>query len=361
MRFCMSMSVNTNVCTYNMGGRINDYIFLKTAEHIRDSSGEINAKKLEACDKQVSIAWRENPKLLEEEYQKVQEEAAKNLISTPTDVFCLQEVGDENRPLIRSLISSGYEVRHVSAKPGEAYYTAIALSSRYTQIENFSERITYRYSSSYSTKMEERAKDVAIVRAYDSLLKQRVVFVSAHITGFNFDELEQQRLMEEGEGNVFCREIADRVARIGGCRFKFVGLDMNGNPEISPERFRIFTSQGFDVQRSSQNTNANPYSAVHLQREIDFVLTSHSVNRVWNWIKSFFVATVIYSHANTTVSSTVRLDSKTNASDHVPVFTRHTMAVDPSSLSRLLRCIAYLFTCCCSKKKSGLSAVPLSK
>lgn len=365
-----SMTTVTRICTYNMGGTISDYMNLIAG------TAEIDPSTPKGRRTDIRNELEGSKKTLEEGYRKAEDAAAGSLADASFDVFCLQEMGTRDRPLVRSLLAKNFTLIHVEERiglnPGEKdsqVFTAIALSDRYTDVQNLSENIRYSYQErarkhrtkkkgdkgsegpeqeEFVLKKYEDIKDVAIAVAYDTQLKQRVAFVSIHVPGMDFDNPTRPNTQEPG--NALCEEIAKRIARIPKCSLKFIGADMNGTPEIAPERFRLLTSSGMALHRTESPTNVDPRAdSIHtLKRELDYVFSTETPTSSWKiirWIKALFAKT-IESSSKISVSGDVRFDPATNGSDHAPVIARITVTIKPSLCSRFCAAIASVFSRC---------------
>lgn len=348
------MGITTRICTYNMGAGVAEYEALiagKRCENIPED--KVNGSTFFGELAKV----QEDRKANEEAYAIVQETTAERLITSAYDVFCLQEVGVKNRPLLRQLETRNYTIINVSSAKtrgpasgaAEPFFdTAIALSNtRYDIIENLSRNITFSFAGRNGDT--EDTKDVAIVLAYDKLQQKNVAFVSAHIPGFSFDTQSKTILeAQQKAGDALGREIIRAMSTISNCDLKFIGADMNGNLTISPNRFNILQRGGFTTCSTGKTTNLDPMSQLpaNLKKEIDFIFVSlPSVFRIINWVKSFFITTFKH-HIETLPSADITFDPSINASDHIPVITTHRVVPVPSKLARLCNCIARIFRRC---------------
>lgn len=306
-----------SVCTYNIGSRADDYLFLCT--HL-DPSLKINSQKEETdfLDK----------------YQTVQEQAAK-LLTGKAEVYCLQEVKNEERPLIKSLIERKFEIIHIE---GEVFDTAIALDkNRFKEITNHSIDVS---DNLYC------GKDVAIASATDILTGQRITFVSAHAPGFDFEKVNEKVATD---GDSYCHEIVQKLSEIGNSTIKVIGADMNAHPENWNPRFNIFADQGFTVHRQNSATNVNPNDSVEKTREIDFIFTKASPS-IWQKIKSIFVSTFQFS-ATLKTENPLGWDANKNASDHLPVFIEISSRNNISKIRQLWHDACGLFSSCFGTKR----------
>jgi endonuclease/exonuclease/phosphatase family metal-dependent hydrolase len=308
------MNLQFNVCTYNIGSSANDYFLL--CKHL---------------DSSLSFKTEEEEEAFRAKYNETQNRTAE-LLTNQAEVYCLQEVVEEERPLITSLKAQGFEIVHYNGLP--AFDNAIALDKkRFKDITNHS--IDVKITKYYS-------KDVAIASATDNLTGERMTFVSAHSPGFDFTkELTREDTVE---GDFYCQAIAKKMSEIGKNSIHIIGADMNANPEKWNPRFHIFSSQGFQLNRTGSSTNVNPRDSMHQAREIDFIFTK-TTSSLWKKIKSLFVSTV-QCHASIKMAPTIGWNNHDNASDHLPVFITITPQVNFSKIRQLWNSTCRLFSLC---------------
>lgn len=260
---------NFTVCTYNMGSNEGDYSNLR---------------------RHLDPSFNQHPRLIatdEAEYNAAQNKTTDSLMGQ-ADVYCLQEVIDENRPLIKSLKGANFQIINKPNVRGN-FDCAIAVNTaRFENITNLSTTIN--------------RQDVTIARATDITTKKEVLFVSAHIPGCMLENDTPVDADDASTGDNDCEQIMQHVAHIaGGCAVQIIGADMNANPEKWEPRFQKFTSRGFEVLRSNAPTNVNPNSRTYKERELDFIFVSPK--------------------AQATVTNAKPLSwNVDNASDHLPVF-----------------------------------------
>lgn len=108
------------VCAYNVGG-VTDYFQL--CKHLNPSEPSLNFKS------------REEEAAFRLRYNEVENQTTQMLIGE-AQVYCLQEVGEEERPLIRALKERNFEIIHLEGVP--AFDTAIALDK--TQFRDIAQR-----------------------------------------------------------------------------------------------------------------------------------------------------------------------------------------------------------------------------
>lgn len=301
---------NFSVCTYNVGSRIDDYFQL--CRHLDPSLSFKNSEEEEA---------------FRSKYDVVQNRTAE-LLTNKAEVYCLQEVFNEERPLIQSLKEKAFEIIHLE---GLAYFdTAIALDKdRFKDITNhsFDVQITTHFK-----------KDVAIATATDVLTGQRITFVSAHAPGFDFTKEVSDK--DAAEGDFYCRAIINKLSEIGNSTIHVIGADMNANPEKWDPRFRVFSNQGFQLNRKNSATNVNPKDSTEQEREIDFIFTKTSSSN-WQKTKSIFFSTIQFETAIKDENS-IGWNIDDNASDHLPIFIGISAKISVSKI-----CLLWNATCSC--------------
>lgn len=311
------MNSQFTVCTYNIGSSVNDY-FLHCKYH----------------NPSLNFTSEEEDKQFRAKYDATQVKTAQ-LLENQADVYCLQEVGNTNRPMYTSLLNKGFQfVRY----DNDRFDTAIALNpKRFIDITNHS--IDVQITKYFK-------KDVAIATAIDIQSGQRVAFVSAHVPGFNFMKIEQE---EVADGDLYCRAITQKLSQIGPSTIQIIGADMNANPEKWNPRFQTFSQRGLKVLRTNDSTNVNPKDSQDQKREIDFIFaTSLSF---WQKIKSIFCKSV-QSNATIKAFNPLGWDIDNNASDHLPVFVDVKPTVNNSKIYQLLSSICSIFSCCTCRYKS---------
>ncbi len=295
---------NFSVCSYNVGSRVDDY--LQLCEYLKSPPSRKSRKE----DDQFHA-----------QYNTTQEKTAA-LLTNKAEVYCLQEVVDEERPLIKSLKENNFTIIRLESL--KYFDTAIALDTkRFQDITNHS--IEVQITQWFK-------KDVAIATATDILSGQRITFVSAHAPGFDFTK---QVIDDEdaAEGDFYCQAILDRLSEIGNNTIHVIGADMNANPEKWNPRFQSFSNQGFQLHRKASATNVNPKDSVEQEREIDFIFTKATTS-IWQKIKSIFVSTIQFK-STIKAEDSIGWDINNNASDHLPVFINLSPKVKISKIHQL--------------------------
>lgn len=277
------------VCTYNLGSSTGDYFQL-----------------CKYLDPQLAFKSREEEEQFRKKYDATQHETAK-LLQDTADVYCLQEVADTKRPILKTLESKEFQV--VRCDQVDIFDSAIVLNTkRFKNITNHSINVSIT---------KHFKKDAAIATAFDIVTGQRVAFVSAHVPGFDFTKNQVDKT-EAAEGDLYCRAIANKLNQIGTCAIQIIGADMNANPEKWSARFQTFSQKGFRILRTNGNTNINTKDPIHREREIDFIFTK-TITTLWKRIKSIFFST--FSNSSKIIDNKVLgWDPKINASDHLPIF-----------------------------------------
>ena len=188
------------VATYNMGANIYDYLALRGHTDGFTPNAELANKPEYHSD-----------------YAKAEEAVAVNFTdnayNSSFDVYCLQEVGSEDRPLIKRL-KSAFTIVHLEGHEGAVFDTAIALKNRrFEAITNHS-FLAKTSNSGYTTS------DLAVVTAIDKKTGEKVAFVSAHVPGFDFAQKGPMVERDVISGNIYCQEIVKNSQNLVCAQFK---------------------------------------------------------------------------------------------------------------------------------------------
>ena len=298
------MNSQFSVCTYNMGSRVDDYF--QFCKHL---------------DPSLSFKSQEEESKFRLKYEATQTRTSELLTHT-AKAYCLQEVVDENRPLINSLKSRGFRIVHLESP---SYFdNAIALNTtRFKDIHNqsFDVQISPHFK-----------KDVAMATATDIFSGERITFISAHAPGFDFTK--EVRDMDAAEGDFYCEAIARKLSEIGHSTIQIMGADMNSNPEKWNPRFKILSRRGFQLFRTHSHTNVNPKDSTQQEREIDFILTK-TTSSIYQKIKSIFISSFQYNPSIKTVNA-LGWNVNDNASDHVPIYIDISLEIKASKIHQYL-------------------------
>lgn len=309
--------LNINVCSYNMGSGSNDY-------------GRLCAHK----------EWKDlNRNMTQEEYKSQYDSTQKKtaeLLIGKANVYCLQEVMIEDRPLIESLKTKNFEIIRLSKDSEDPCFdTAIALdTTQFNNIENQS--ISVEISKGYK-------KDVAIATATHISSGQRIIFVSAHVPGFSFSGASENDIRS---GDIYCDNIIKEISRIGNNALAVIGADMNANPEKLKSRFTPFSDQGLETYRTKSPTNVNPNDIIDKEREIDFIFTKTPKPSIWQKIKSIFASTIQFKYEIKNDDNPIGWDLKKNASDHLPIFINVSKEETISKINQLWNAASRLLSSC---------------
>lgn len=268
------------VCTYNMGADFNDYCLL--CQYVGPA---------------FQIQSEEEQKALKEKYQTAQEHVAARL-RDQAEVFCLQEVVEQDRPLIKTLKERNFQIFKSNGKFPDC---VIALNTDFENVENHSTILEGGY--------------VAIVTATHKPTGERLTFVSAHAPGFNLEGSIEK--LDAAGGDKYCQQIAEILNKIGSSTFQIIGADMNAYPEKWLPRFKVFSEKGFQVLRTGSSTNVMPKSSTTRERELDFIL----VKTAPRWLMSLFGKNIEKS-AHIISDQPLEWKVDRNASDHLPVFAK---------------------------------------
>lgn len=260
------------VCSYNMG-KMADFRRLRYFE---------KGQQIEAVTQFGGLPRMEDAEFqaFKQQYKRA-EIFVRNQLQGAAEVYCLQEVISERRPLITALRDDNYEiVSQYNMDSDERLGAVLAISKkRFIDIQNHSDMFHMIPRQGNQGVIH---KDVAIASATDRITGERVIFVSAHAPGFDFTNVKQE---DAAIGDAYCYAVIDRIEGLAPAALKVIGGDMNANPEIWQDRFDLFTKKGFSVLRTEQPTNVNPVIAKsrvdeaelfrqHQEREVDFIFVS---------------------------------------------------------------------------------------
>jgi len=310
------------VCTYNIGARVNDYM-----ENLKYN--EDNYEREHKPEKDSTS------------YSQAQEKTG-DLLTAPWQrphIYCLQEVGplDLDRPLINRLVAANFAIIHFE---GAYRDSVVALDrTRFSQIENHS----------FVSNFENRY--VAVATAVDHLTGQSVVIASAHVPGFSYLGMKQDREYGSDRGKdraesgdaLFTRELIPMMNHLAEPNtLQIIGADMNADPEIWPARFESLENASFDriEPDSFTNVHLNFAERDHPElktRKIDYLFTRVTtfeksiLQRISEAIGGIFFATF-------TMDESIFVDRdpldgfnpECNASDHRPVYAEITYNRVPS-------------------------------
>jgi exonuclease III len=273
-----------------------------------------------------------NDNQFEEKYVEIQKSTAQ-LLKNEAEIFCLQEVMEENRPLVKALTEKGFKIVHFKNEKG--FQTAIALSQ-----DRFKDIVDHSFAVDIAKNFK---RDVAIATATDKISGQKFTFVSAYVPGFELEKIYFSP-KDTNEGDLYCKEIVKKLSQIGN--HMIIGSDMNANPEKWMPRFEIFSENRFQLHRTNATTNVNPYSDKLKQREIDFIFTKTiTIFSVWQKIKSLFFST-IQCNASINPIKPIDFNVEHNASDHLPIFVKVDFKKNISKIQELWNAAWHLFSGC---------------
>jgi hypothetical protein len=298
-------NIGFTVCSYNIGSSIDDYFQLC---HYQEKDLTFNSVEEESHFK--------------EKYHQVENKTVRLLLSDcypvyKASIYCLQEVVNEERPIIQALREDGFEIIHFNDSP--VFDNAIALNKkRFSKIVNQS--INIKISDIFK-------KDVAIVTAIDHVIGLPVAIVSAHAPGFNYAK-EQLLTEDTWEGDYYCQEIANKLSEIGDNYIKIFCADMNASPEKWSFRFELIQQHGFQIYRTGKSTNINPRDLEDQKREIDFFLVKEPIQSqsIWQTISSFVWSADAQEVGSISIHDIKPLrplewkNSDQNCSDHRPIY-----------------------------------------
>ncbi len=187
-------------------------------------------------------------------------------------VYCLQGVENSERHLLKTLRDKHFTVAHVEENDGEAFDTALALSSeRFTEITN------------HSFKVSDSTTDVAVATATDLKTGERVAFVSADLPHTHHEEIMQ------------------KLSTLGSCAIQVIGADFHARPEGAAERFEQFQQRDFQLLRTNQFTERNfilTRTAAQEPSEESEGICAYLLQiicSIWEAIKSLFCSKMEYT------------------------------------------------------------------
>jgi endonuclease/exonuclease/phosphatase family metal-dependent hydrolase len=274
-----------NVITYNIGTSIKDFNQLSLY-----------------CD--PSIQNKEITEDYEAQYEQSQKTAA-HLILKKAAIYCLQELGANvsQRLLVARLIENNFEI---ACPNEEGSNTAIALDlNQFKDVKKY-----YEVIKAHHQQASVKQRDITIVAATHVGTNERMVFVSAHVPGFEYEQPTNKRdedfkKIDREEGYHFCSkmlEVVSKIAEAEKATLQMIGADMNASPEMDPIRFQLLKQKGFELIRSGSHTNVSPLSKNYRTRELDFI----------------FIKSTEFS-ADYQPLNEIKWTTQTNGSDHIPV------------------------------------------
>lgn len=239
------------------------------------------------------------------------------MTNNDVDVMALQELTHTDDE-INTLKNKGYEI----VKPDRKFPdTAIALNpKKFSSIENRSFVLD-------STHVVGIKIDFAIAVAIENSSRKKIAFVSAQFSGFDLQEKDKKRLLEQAAlGDTEVSDLVNKLReRCKDCDVKIVGADMNANPEIHKSRFDLFKKAGFDVFRTAKPTSHRErFGALDIEmkdRELDFVFVSEKPKGIIGFLKKLFGKADLKIDVIKD-SSNLTLDPISSPSDHLPVLAR---------------------------------------
>ena len=290
------------VCTYNLGSGMGDYHQLfgakENKEGVKDFWNDSSLNRKTGEDKESDEFMKD----LEETRKKLQLEVADSIFNTSSaDVFCFQEVMQDNTFLLDNLGKKGFEIIRPLKKDGSPSLhsdTAIAINTK--KFKDIKNQSFTEFSSN---------SDVAMATAIDKATGNKVTFLSGHIGGFNLEvSYEEMKIRAESSDNAI-KEIIKKINKI--CQdsdMVVIGADFNASKEIYQDRFDPLEDDGYQIHSTGKATNltTSPQFAKDLrERPLDhFAVKSTLENRV----------TILETPKDIT------LDPISSPSDHLPIF-----------------------------------------
>lgn len=302
-----------SVCNSNLGSDANDYTNL-----------------CKYLDSNFTLASKEAANAHSAKYQQLDAEAATAL-ADQSNVYCFQEVGSADRPILKELKTRGFEIVHFESKEG-VFDTAIALDGkRFKHIQNDSIQLQLGNNENF---------DIAIATATERESGQQFTFVSAHPSGMCLHPVEED-VAETGDN--LCASLADYINSSFPNSILIMGMDMNASPETWSKRFDYFTNKGFSLHRTNEKTNVFPPRAPHEERELDYIFMKAVERPLTFWDRLWNVFKPIYSNWQLNMipnPTQISWNVDTNPSDHIPIFAR---VLPRQDFSKIYQLWTYLF------------------
>lgn len=333
-------------CSYNMGTNQDDYHRSLIYNHLSFSKGE---EPFSLSEEEFGAAWQATLSDLENRYQEVEKAAADGLLQDEVraHVYCFQEVGNLNRPLIQKFRERGFLFFHVNAQ--NYLDSVVAVDPERFQV----------LGGDLVMRDEQNGADIGLVKLKDRLTGYTLVAASLHVPGFSFRGLELERgsgKSPEGPqvGDRHCKWVADQLNQPGlSHQMAFIGADMNAIYSEGPcpgewnPRYEKFTDRSFTPLLPQNPTNVNPWynepEGTHL-RPIDAGFIRYSedsagsfweriASRVYNFFFDLFSAPEAVIRED--LDPLNGFNPETNASDHKPLFFEVSFGITPSSISQI--------------------------
>ena len=321
------MSSNIKVCTLNIGSGDRDWY---------------NAQRfglmLSATDRGRAS----------DNYLFAEKQTANKLVELDQDIYCLQEVRNEDRPQITELKKRGYTIHHADDNHFDAVI-AVKTSRFASKVENFSYRLKFEDSFSGG----QLWKDVAVVRVRDLLTQKSIVIASAHIPGYGFaqhQETKEQAYIKFGDE--FCDLLVNQY--LPDADIQLIGADMNADPQTEignkphgVKRFAFFQNNGFIrcQNESPTNINCDDMGTLWALREIDFIFARKcSLNSLIGRIIALFSSVVVKEKATSIKKDlfprpmnqigNTPWNYMAHSSDHLPVLAEFSYQIEPSPAAK---------------------------
>ena len=338
----MSITEHIRFGTFNIGIHQGDY---------QSSRADGGAELHKAATRILDATYKERGDLSEKQrradYEKARDEAVGQIyrtvevstaekLSTALDVISLQEVGDFNRPFIRTLMQNGFKIHIV--KDSEKPDTAIALRE-----SHFNTQTNLSQASTTAVAGAPYGKDIAGVVATLTKSKVNLSFLSLHSWGFPiFKKGEDKRYGKRDQENIahakeyFAEALA--IAQKQPADGAFIGGDMNNNPDNIVEPFVQAREAGYQLKEPPEDTNYLRGEG----RKIDFIfgpqLSLSFFKRIWRAIVSIFTSTTKMTITPPIVLTDFNFTVEGNCSDHKPVGVAIFITKQASLFSRIWNC-----------------------
>jgi|GEM_PF-3899563 len=216
-------------------------------------------------------------KATEDAYEATQEKTAEYFkemaYRNESDVIFLQEVVDDDRPLVKALCEDkSFKIFHILNRE-EQGARVFPKRQRYDSAVLLK---TDQFKDCVNSSLILEGMDIGLVFATHIKTNQRMVFSSAHISGFSLDE---KTIHKDAtiQGDHETQGIINVLSQMKGesRTIQVIGADMNANPEkmrsIEENRFKKLEKAGFQTFRTGHATDVFPRSKNYVERELDFI------------------------------------------------------------------------------------------
>jgi hypothetical protein len=335
--------------TFNVGQGQQDFTMMLPDEGKKQYREEINTSLAanfseeqlnHPTNEQVKEMNGVQAKAVEEIMTKIERSVAVRL-SDQCDVIALQEVGNHERPFIKTLEERGFVIYSCHQEKNTPS-TAIALRAEMF-VNNPENRSILSYSKGNTKEMGIYGQEIASVKALHKESNVELTFSSLHSWGFQLYNpnlaRENEKQITSNDPNVkkginYTKEAFNNLPKR---TYSVLAGDMNNNLENQPEQFNFINKQGFEILEPDQITNINRGDLEYQERKIDFIFVPKKPSlfkRIFSFAASFVFSKTVLAHTPAKVLEGFDYTYQGNCSDHKPFATTLTITKVPSKIAR---------------------------